>query len=142
MLLTPVTTQAQTAASPFGLSPLYNAADQVAFNAAYKASLPPALAAYMALPYNAFTAGSATALTRTTPAVLRAANQFALDTQIAVWGQDPYMTDLVRIVQGYGWVPSFGQPNIPIGPGLSMPENPYTYNAAVRHALQPDGRGP
>lgn len=85
--------QAQTAASavasPFGLTPLYNATDQIAFNAAYKASLPPTLAAYMALPYNAFTAGSATVPTRTTPAVLlQAASQFTLDTQIAVRGQD------------------------------------------------------
>jgi hypothetical protein len=129
------TIQAQTA-SPFGLSPIYNAADQVAFNAAYKASLPPALQSYMALPYNAFAAGSATAPARITPVILlQAANQYSLDTQIAVWGWDPYLTDLGRIVQGYAWVPSFGQPNIPVGPGLSTalvaPAGTPTYNPAA-----------
>jgi len=121
---------ASTATTPFGLAPLYNAADQLAFNAAYAASLPPALTAYMALPYSQASYGvTATTPTRTTPAILlQAAGQFSLDTQIAVWGQDPYMTDLVRIVQGYFWVPSFGQPNIPVGPGLSIPTSTYVYN--------------
>jgi hypothetical protein len=138
VMITPAM-QAQTAApttsatTPFGLAPLYNAADQLAFNAAYAASLPPALKAYMALPYSQADFGTTAAtLTRTTPSVLlQAAGQFSLDTQIAVWGQDPYMTDLVRIVQGYTWVPSFGQANIPVGPGLSIPTSTYVYNPAA-----------
>jgi hypothetical protein len=83
----------------------------------------------MALPYNAFAAGSASAPTRTTPSILLPmAAKYSLDTQIAVWGWDAYMTFLMRIVQGYAWVPGFGQPNIPIGPGLTMPTTPYVYN--------------
>jgi hypothetical protein len=103
------------------LSPIFNPQDQAEFNAAYKASLPPELVAFMALPYNASGFGVTPAVrTRTTPAVLLAiANRYSLDTQIMLWGWDPYTTDLVRIVQGYGWVPSFGQANIPVGPGIS-----------------------
>jgi hypothetical protein len=114
------------------LSPVFNADDQKGFNEAYAASLPPDLTAFMALPYNAFDAGSATAPTRMTLSLLLAiAAKYALDTQIALFGYDPYMTMLMRLVQGYPWVPSFGQPNIPIGPGLSMPQIPYTYNPAA-----------
>jgi hypothetical protein len=60
---------------------------------------------------------------------LNLANQgYSIDTQIMVWGWDPQMTMTVRANQGYSWVPSYGQANIPIGPGLSMPGNPNTYN--------------
>jgi len=60
---------------------------------------------------------------------LNLANQgYAIDTQIMVWNWDPQMTMQVRENQGYAWVPSFGQSNIPIGPGLSMPGVPNTYN--------------
>jgi hypothetical protein len=103
------------------LSPIFNSQDQLAFNAAYKASLPPDLVAFMALPYDASDFGvTASTATRTTPAVLLAiANKYALDTQTMLWGWDPYTTDLIRIVQGYAWVPSFGQANIAVGPGIS-----------------------
>jgi len=60
---------------------------------------------------------------------LSLANQgYSIDTQIMVWGWDPQMTMTVRENQGYSWVPSFGQANIPVGPGLSMPDDPTTYN--------------
>jgi hypothetical protein len=60
---------------------------------------------------------------------LNLSNQgYAIDTQIMVWGWDPQMTMTVRENQGYSWVPSFGGSNIPVGPGLSMPDNPSTYN--------------
>ncbi len=60
---------------------------------------------------------------------LNLANQgYSIDTQIMVWGWDPQMTMTVRANQGYSWVPSYGQANIPIGPGLSMPGNPNTYS--------------
>jgi len=60
---------------------------------------------------------------------LNLANQgYSIDTQIMVWGWDPQMTMTVRENQGYSWVPSYGQANIPVGPGLSMPEDPTTYN--------------
>ncbi len=60
---------------------------------------------------------------------LNLANQgYSVDTQIMVWGWDPQMTMTVRQNQGYSWVPGYGQANIPVGPGLSMPDNPNTYN--------------
>lgn len=60
---------------------------------------------------------------------LSLANQgYSIDTQIMVWNWDPQMTMQVRENQGYSWVPSFGQSNIPIGPGLSMPGNPNSYS--------------
>jgi hypothetical protein len=51
-----------------------------------------------------------------------------------VWGWDPYMTMLMRVVQGYTWVYGFGQGTIPVGPGLSGADfNPPlpTYNASL-----------
>jgi len=60
---------------------------------------------------------------------LSLANQgYSIDTQIMVWGWDPQMTMTVRANQGYSWVPSYGQANIPVGPGLSMPDDPSMYN--------------
>jgi hypothetical protein len=60
---------------------------------------------------------------------LQLANQgYSIDTQIMVWNWDPQMTMQVRENQGYAWVPSFGQSNIPIGPGLSMPGVPNSYS--------------
>jgi hypothetical protein len=60
---------------------------------------------------------------------LNLANQgYSIDTQIMVWGWDPQMTMTVRENQGYSWVPGYGQSNIPVGPGLSMPDNPSNYN--------------
>jgi len=55
---------------------------------------------------------------------------YSVDTQIMVWGWDPQMTMQVRANQGYSWVPSYGQANIPVGPGLSMPNDLATYNPA------------
>jgi hypothetical protein len=60
---------------------------------------------------------------------LKLANQgYPVDTQIMVWNWDPQMTMQVRENQGYAWVPSFGQSNVPIGPGLSMPGVPNSYS--------------
>jgi hypothetical protein len=60
---------------------------------------------------------------------LNLANQgYSIDTQIMVWGWDPQMTMTVRANQGYSWVPSYGQANIPVGPGLSMPDDPSMYS--------------
>jgi hypothetical protein len=60
---------------------------------------------------------------------LNLANQgYSIDTQIMVWGWDPQMTMTMRANEGYSWVPSYGQANIPVGPGLSMPEDPTQYN--------------
>jgi hypothetical protein len=62
---------------------------------------------------------------------LSLANQgYSIDTQIMVWGWDPQMTMTMRENEGYSWVPSYGESNIPVGPGLSMPSDPTTYNPA------------
>ena len=55
---------------------------------------------------------------------------YQIDTQIMVWNWDPQMTMQVRANQGYAWVPSFGQSNIPVGPGVSDPFEPVSYNPA------------
>jgi hypothetical protein len=60
---------------------------------------------------------------------LSLANQgYSIDTQIMVWGWDPQMTMQIRENQGYSWVPSYGQSNINVGPGLSMPGDTNTYS--------------
>jgi hypothetical protein len=60
---------------------------------------------------------------------LNLANQgYVIDTQIMVWGWDPQMTMTVRQNQGYAWVPSYGQSNIAVGPGISDPYESTTYN--------------
>lgn len=62
---------------------------------------------------------------------LSLANQgYAIDTQIMVWGWDPQMTMTVRENQGYSWVPSYGQSNVPVGPGISDPFDPISYDPA------------
>lgn len=86
---------------------------------AYWNAQPPAVQALRDMPY-----GDAKE-----KAALNLANQgYSIDTQIMVWGWDPQMTMTVRENQGYSWVPSYGQSNIPIGPGLSMPGDSNTYN--------------
>src|ERR1700679_820139 len=119
------------AAQTLGLSPVWNSADQIAFDAAYKASLPPQLAAYMALPYSSATPAD---LTRTNPNVILPLAHLGLDTQIMVWGWDAYNTDLNRVLYGYVWIPSFGGVAIPVAPGISgatfNPPLP-TYNPAA-----------
>ncbi len=60
---------------------------------------------------------------------LSLANQgYSIDTQIMVWGWDPQMTMTVRENQGYAWVPSYGQSNVPVGPGISDPYEPVSYD--------------
>lgn len=62
---------------------------------------------------------------------LNLANQgYSIDTQIMVWNWDPQMTMQVRENQGYSWVPSFGQSNVPVGPGVSDPFEPTSYDPA------------
>jgi hypothetical protein len=49
---------------------------------------------------------------------------YAIDTEIMVFGWDPYATMKHREDSGYTWIPAAGQPNIPLGPGLSFPGLP------------------
>lgn len=43
---------------------------------------------------------------------------YSIDLPIMVWGWDPLVTMTMRQNEGYTWVPSAFQPNIPIGPGI------------------------
>ena len=49
---------------------------------------------------------------------------FTIDSDIMVWGYDPYAAMLNRMGGGYTWVPAAGQPDVPLGPGLSFPGRP------------------
>ena len=44
---------------------------------------------------------------------------YAVDLPIMVWGWDPLVTMTLRQNEGYTWVPSAFQSNIPIGPGMA-----------------------
>jgi len=48
-----------------------------------------------------------------------AARGYTIDVPIMVWGWDPLVTMTLRQNEGYTWVPSALQPNIPIGPGVT-----------------------
>ena len=52
-----------------------------------------------------------------------AAKGYTIDVPIMVWGWDPLVTMTLRQNEGYTWVPSALQPNIPIGPGVTNPWN-------------------
>jgi hypothetical protein len=49
---------------------------------------------------------------------------YAIDVPIMVWGWDPLATMVQRQIDGYTWVPSADQANIPVGPGLNVPGYP------------------
>jgi hypothetical protein len=54
---------------------------------------------------------------------------YTIDVPIMVWGWDPLVTMTLRQNEGYTWVPSGLQPNIPIGPGVANVWNRPAYNA-------------
>lgn len=49
---------------------------------------------------------------------------YLIDVPIMVWGWHAYWTMLIRMEQGFTWVPSANMPNIPVGPGLNFPGLP------------------
>jgi len=53
---------------------------------------------------------------------------YAIDVPIMVDGLDPLATMMQRQADGYTWVPSALQPNIPVGPGISWPGPVYDPN--------------
>ncbi len=58
-----------------------------------------------------------------------AAQGYTIDVPIMVWGWDPLVTMTMRQNDGYTWVPSALQPNIPIGPGMVNVWNVPSYDA-------------
>jgi hypothetical protein len=53
---------------------------------------------------------------------------YAIDVPIMVDGLDPLATMMQRQADGYTWVPSALQANIPVGPGISWPGPAYDPN--------------
>lgn len=103
--------------------------DQVTFNEAYAASLPPAILTLMKLgvDYNNLPSTG-----RTAGFVGLVQAGWLIDAQIMVMGQDPYDTMLERNAAGFNSVPAFLQPwptNPPVPPGLN-------YNGLVGSANQ------
>lgn len=89
---------------------------QQIFNAAYKASLKPSVAALFDLQ-----AGDPV---RGEMALQLAQSGEIIDGPIMVWNWDPYTTMLVRQTDGYTWVPSYLQPPVMVAPGLTYPGLP------------------
>lgn len=50
-----------------------------------------------------------------------AAEGYTIDVPIMVDGEDPLAVMIQREIDGYTWVPSALQPNIPAGPGMDVP---------------------
>jgi hypothetical protein len=60
---------------------------------------------------------------------------YTIDVPIMVDGQDPLATMMQRQADGYTWVPSALQPNIPVGPGISWPGPAYDPNSPPAGAV-------
>jgi hypothetical protein len=94
-----------------------SATAQAAFDTAYWASQPPAVAACK----TPCTQAQATTL---------AADGYSVDVPIDVWGWDAFETMTLRAQFGYTWVPALGQTPICAAPGLVYPGCPaYNPNA-------------
>lgn len=64
---------------------------------------------------------------------------FTIDVPIMVWGWDPFKTTFLRSQYSFTWVPSAGQPNIQIAPGLTVPGSnlvPYDPNNMPSGAIK------
>lgn len=53
---------------------------------------------------------------------------YVIDEAIMLWGWDAVSTMAQRVIDGYTWVPSVAQPNIPIGPGIINVWNIQSYD--------------
>lgn len=59
------------------------------------------------------------------------ASGYPIDFIIQMNHWDPETTMAVRANDGYAWVPAYGQPNINIAPGLSLPGVPSNYTTVA-----------
>lgn len=100
------------------------------FNETYLASLDPARAALITQQYHQLIDSS---MTLYNPILAKSLLNNALlsglpiDFMIMMNGWDALTTMSVRINDGYDYVPAYGQPNINVAPGLSMPGVPSNY---------------
>ena|SRR5271168_3125273 len=85
---------------------------------AYWAAQPPAVQALQTMPTDQ----------RYYAAQELALQGYAIDVPIMVDGQDPVATMMQRQADGYTWVPSALQANIPVGPGIMWPGPAYDPN--------------
>jgi hypothetical protein len=66
-----------------------------------------------------------------------AAEGYTIDVPIMVDGGDPLSVMIQREIDGYTWVPSALQPNIPAGPGMDVPGEPeYAANNPPAGSIQ------
>src|SRR5271168_4478298 len=116
---TPVTLMSsvtQTSASPTPASA--NDTSNMTPDQAYWAAQPPAVQALQTMPTDQ----------RYYAAQELALQGYAIDVPIMVDGQDPVATMMQRQADGYTWVPSALQANIPVGPGIMWPGPAYDPN--------------
>lgn len=115
------TPQQQTADNPYGGS-LWSqflatgTATQRQYQDNYWNSLPSQVQALRNLPANS--------PERVDLAQKLAGQGFAIDPQIMIQGQDPYMSIKNRMDAGYTWSPGLGQNAPPVAPGLNFPGQP------------------
>ncbi len=87
------------------------------FNVAYWAAQPLALQAAGNNPFSY------------TQAQILLSQNLPVDNVIMVWGWSPYKVMMLRLYDGYLWVPNAGQPNVSVAPNLTVP-GLASYNAS------------
>jgi len=120
------------------------------FNEIYLASLAPPNAALITHKYASLVeVGSPEYNPTAAKALLQDAlvGGFPIDYAIQMLGWDPQMVMQVRQNDQYAWVPAYGQPNINIAPGLSMPGVPSNYTivpppGSIKVSLDPKDYSP
>lgn len=120
---TPASTQAAVASTP-ALS-----SEQLANmtpDQAYWASQPAAVQALQNMPTDQ----------RYEAAQQLASEGYTIDVPIMVDGMDPLATMIQRQIDGYTWVPSALQANIPVGPGIDYPGPAYDPNNPPPGSIQ------
>jgi len=92
---------------------IFDAAAQLVFDEAYRASLAPQVAALLDMQDSVLRMATAQNL---------ASQGFLIDVPIQVWGWNPYVTMALRQIDGFTWVPSALQPSV--GYSIGSNDNP------------------
>jgi hypothetical protein len=102
------------------MTPTANPVTQAAFDAAYWASFPPAVAALQSMQVDV-EISPAPPNGRTQTAINLAKQGFVIDTETMVYGWGPYLMMSDRQAFGFTWVPSLLQAPPTIAPGVNDP---------------------